>query len=93
MPVPQIQVETLAVLEQAIQEIPEVVERPPRPLMAAQLMALPKTVLSDGIQQQTGVQTKHTPDSQVVEQLMEAHTGEEGPLELHSQRSKTVLFP
>ena len=66
MPVPQIQerimeidVETLAVQEQVVEEIPEVqvVERPPRPKMAAQQMALPKSVLLDGIQQQTGVQT------------------------------------
>ena len=99
MPVPQIQerimeidVETLAVQEQVVEEIPEVqvVERPPRPKMAAQLMALPKTVLLDGIQQQTGVQTVDAPASQVVEELGDAHTGEEVPLELHSHLS--IMF-
>ena len=92
MPVPriheqimEIEVETPAVLEQTIQEIPKVqiVERPPRPKMAAQLVALPKTVLSGGIQQQNGVQTVDAPASQVVEELVEAHTGEEVPLELN----------
>ena len=74
-----IDVETLAALEQPMLKIPEfqVVERPPRPTMAAQLMAPPKTVLSDGTQSKLGVQTVDTP-------AVEAHTGEDVPL---------VLFP
>ena len=60
--------------------------------MAALLMGPSKTVPEDEIQQQTGVQTVDTPALQVVEELVEADTGAEVPLELYSQRSKLYCF-